>query len=237
MTIDHLLYVGPDLGELVRDIEDRAGVEAAAGGTHPGQGTHNALLDLGDERYLELMAPDPQQTMTSPTATPFMFHRSIAYASTPQLFTWCAKTSDAAAFAAAARSLGLSVATFPGSRLTPAGTELRWELVTVAGHGLGGVVPFFIDWHDSPHPARSARAARTGPGLRLTELELRHPDSRALANLLAALADAASGGVATADTDSPRLSIVAGAAASLVARFEGTKGAFELTGRGGQLLS
>lgn len=272
MTIDHILYVGPDLGDLVRDLERLAGVEAAVGGTHPGQGTRNSLVDLGDYLYLELMAPDPAQAKDlerhdaadgavargeeSPSpdvaaAPPFTFHRSIAYATTPRLFTWCAKARDAGSFAAAARALGLRVTTFPGSRRTPAGTELRWDLITVSGHGLGGAVPFFIDWRDSPHPARSVRMARTGPGLRLVELELRHPDSRGLTNLMAALSEAALGGAGGsagagaslgssagthgADPDGPRLSIKQSTVPGLTARFVGARGPFELTGSGGEL--
>src|SRR5690606_11587956 len=148
-----------------------------------------------------LMAPDPEQTVlptrvASGAAPPGTFLRSIAYAQTPQLFTWCANVASAADFAARARALGLGVTVYPGSRVTPTGATLRWDLIILAGHGLGGVVPFFIDWHDSPHPAAALQvdtcsdwpgaegSADAGAGagrltvtrLELTALELRHPD-------------------------------------------------------------
>lgn len=268
MTIDHILYVGPDLDELARELARASGVVATVGGKHPGQGTHNALVDIGDARYLELMAPDPEQvahgdhptphvggTAASEPVTasqdvvegvtpPFTFYRSIAYAATPQLFTWCARVSDERTFAARARALGLTVSSYPGSRLTPAGAVLRWDLIVVEGHGLGGTVPFFIDWHDSPHPARSVRDVRTGPSLRLRALVLRHPDTEALRSLLAALSDAgeardvgdgAAGTASSVGDHAPEIVFEESDTPGLVAQFVGANGPFELHGPGSEL--
>src|SRR5690606_24398227 len=257
LVLDHLLYVGPDLADLVAELAGSSGLTAAVGGKHPGQGTHNALLGLGPDRYLELMAPDPEQAVlptrvASGAAPPGTFLRSIAYAQTPQLFTWCAKVASAADFAARARALGLGVTVYPGSRVTPTGATLRWDLIILDGHGLGGVVPFFIDWHDSPYPAAalqvdtgsdgpvSSRGTAAGagadpghaPGLELIALELRHPDPAALQNLLRAL-----GSFSGHPTSASDITIAQAAGPELVARLTGRLGPFALRGRGSELVT
>jgi hypothetical protein len=42
-----------------------------------------------------------------------------------------------------------------------------------------GIVPFFIDWGRTPHPAESA-----AQGTRLVDLELVHPDAEAVQRML-----------------------------------------------------
>lgn len=254
MELDHLLYVGPDLTQLTGRLSAASGLSASVGGRHLGQGTHNALLGLGPASYLELMAPDPQQAEPHPpsaagAAPPGTFLRSIAYATTPQLFTWCATAVDAAACAEAARSLGLAVTLYQGSRLTPLGATLRWDLIIIGGHGLGGVVPFFIDWHDSPHPAASLRTsshdlgegstlvpaheARSSTTLELVELELLHPAADEVTELLAALDEASGNPVGP----QPPLVVRRAAEPHLVAHLLGPAGPFELRGPGGQLVT
>ena len=68
--IDHLIYRAPDLVNAVAEVEERLGVRAQASGQHTGLGTHNALLTLGRQTYLEIIAPDPRQPQP-PAPRPF----------------------------------------------------------------------------------------------------------------------------------------------------------------------
>ena len=70
----------------------------------------------------------------------------------------------------------------PTQRTTPAGELLAWDLLFVRGHSFGGLLPFFIDWRDSPHPS-----ATLAVGARLQDLTLGSPDADVLAPLLAYL--------------------------------------------------
>lgn len=62
-----------------------------------------------------------------------------------------------------------------GSRQRPDGTLLTWQLTDPLQVTESGLVPFFIDWGDSPHPAAAAPAAVV-----LTEFHALHPDPPSL---------------------------------------------------------
>ena len=57
--VDHLVYATPDLEASLNNLEKLLGVRAAAAGQHPGRGTRNALLRLGEDSYLLIDGPDP----------------------------------------------------------------------------------------------------------------------------------------------------------------------------------
>src|SRR5438876_4803917 len=55
MEIDHVLIAVVDLATAAREMEEHHGLAAIEGGRHPGWGTANRIVPLG-ETYLELAA-------------------------------------------------------------------------------------------------------------------------------------------------------------------------------------
>lgn len=165
-ALDHLVFATPDLQASIAYIETLLGVTPVAGGNHPGMGTSNALVALGTQSYLEIIGPDPRQTDFQGTR-PF----GIDHLDEAKLVNWAARRKDLSSFIHAAKSRGVSLGdTIPMSRETPQGEQLDWELAFPTDKELAGIIPFLIDWGQSPHPA-----VHCPKGARLKRLELEHP--------------------------------------------------------------
>jgi len=171
--LDHLVYATPDLEVTCRDLEIRLGVRASAGGQHPGRGTHNALISIGPKAYLEIIAPDPLQPETRPVW--FAIHRLTA----PKLVTWAVRIDDIEGFVKEISPNANVGRVRSGSRKTPDGATLSWQLTEPQLIEGVGLVPFLIEWSSSQHPADSAI---TGP--RLVQLRIEHPEPESIRNQL-----------------------------------------------------
>jgi hypothetical protein len=176
--VDHLVYAARDLDLAVERIEALLGVRAAPGGRHPGRGTRNALLALGPTSYLELIGPDAEQVAVE---RPRWF--GIDDLVEPRLITWAVSAADLESVVTQAAQRGVKLGeVLSGSRMRADGVALRWRYTSPLPLVSDGLVPFFIDWGDTPHPARSAPA-----GAVLIALRVEHPDARRIENELSGL--------------------------------------------------
>ncbi len=150
LNLDHLIVGCRDLNEGIAYVERLSGCRAELGGSHPGRGTRNALLNLGHHAYLEILAPDPAQPQ-------LQWHKEIASLTEPQLIGFALRQNEIGAFAKLLRERGVEcVGPTAGSRSRPGGQTYHWQTVVLADD-LHGNLPFFIDWAtDSAHPSADA---------------------------------------------------------------------------------
>ena len=175
--LDHIILGINDLERGVAWVEQLTGVRAIFGGVHPGRGTRNALLALGSDCYLEIIAPDPQQS------SPVWFTQVLTLPE-PKLIAWAVHTPDLTALAQAALAAGIPIdGPHDGARSRPDGKMLSWKLFRLRDDR-GGLLPFFIEWgRDSVHPAAAAPS-----GCQLQNFHLESPDAQDLARACQALA-------------------------------------------------
>jgi hypothetical protein len=173
--VDHLVYATPDLNRGVEEVEKLLGVRATPGGQHPGRGTRNALVTLGPATYLEIIAPDPEQP---PPKTPRPF--GIDSLKESKLVAWAANGEDLERLRDGAARKGARLGeVMSGSRRRTDGVLLSWRYTDPQTVLADGLVPFFIDWGQSPHPARTA-----AQGASLIALRAEHPDAQRVQRLL-----------------------------------------------------
>ncbi len=207
LPVDHLVYAAPGLDAGIEAMAERLGVTAAYGGKHTGIGTHNALLSLGRNVYLEIIAPDPDQP---PPSEPRSF--GLDELREPGLAAWALAVTDIESRAAAARDAGYDPGpVIPMTRAFPDGGELSWRLTLRRPPAGDGLVPFLIQWDPGgPHPSASAPG-----GCTLTDLSAEHPRPAEIEPMLSAL------GVAVPLAEAPR--------PALIATIEGPAGTVVLT--------
>ncbi len=175
-ALDHLVIAAPDLDAGSDWFRRRTGLDLSPGGEHPLMGTHNRLLSLGAEAYLEVIAINPAATRPD---HPRWFDLD-RFGGETALRTWVVRCDDLDAALAAAP---------PGSG-TPrdfARGDLRWRMA-VPGDGrlpFDNLFPALIEWQTDAHPAPRLPDS----GARLRSLTLAHPEACALRAALAAVLD------------------------------------------------
>jgi hypothetical protein len=174
--LDHLVVGIRSLPEGIAQFEQLTGVTAGVGGKHPGRGTENALISLGDGTYLEILAPQPGATLSPQDQTLLGLDRLT-------IIDWAVSVPEVDGAMAALRSAGFAASPAqPGARLTPAGERLDWTTFALRETDIGSA-PFFIRWSpNAPHPSTTAPA-----GCSLDRLVVQDPASQKLAIALKAL--------------------------------------------------
>ena len=151
-TIDHIVYCVHDLDQAILDFKSLLGVSPIFGGYHTTQGTKNALLNLGNQCYLELLAIDLSNE--SVKGDRWM---GIDMLSQPQITRWALKSVDLESDSEIINRYNPSMGRIEGgSRKTSNGDTLKWGIAMPLASPEIEVIPFMTDWSESGiHPTDS----------------------------------------------------------------------------------
>jgi len=193
LTLDHIAIAASDLAAGARAVETALNVRLSPGGAHAEMGTHNRLLSLGPDEYLEVIAIDPDGTAP---AHPRWFGLD-RFAGKARTRAWVCRCPDLdAAIAAAPPGVGAP------RELARDGLAWRMAVPATGLLPFDGLFPALIAWRGAAHPAPSLPDA----GARLRGLRLHAPRADDLRAALSGLIDDPRISVETSDT--PRIEAV-----------------------------
>lgn len=144
LVFDHIAVLAKSLEEGADYIRDRLDVDMLTGGTHPRMGTHNLLLSLGHDCFLEVIAIDPG---AAAPAHPRWFGLD-SFDGDPRVGAWVLGARDIHSALA-----GMQATSGPVIEMTRG--DLTWKM-SVRDDGdlpLAGAFPKVLQWSDGPHVA------------------------------------------------------------------------------------
>ena len=148
--LDHITVIAPNLATGVAWVRDVLGVDPPKGGSHPEMGTHNHLLRLGDDFYLEVIATDPDARRPTHRRWFGLDDRAAVerhWRAGHHVRGYAVRCRDVAA------TIGSQADTF-GAPVEVSRGDRRWTFA-VRPDGelpLDGALPCLIDWGDKGTP-------------------------------------------------------------------------------------
>ncbi|MEO9827363.1 MAG: VOC family protein [Paracoccaceae bacterium] len=166
-AFDHLVVAARSLNEGTSYVEAILGAKLSPGGKHARMGTHNRLLSLGDDAYLEVIAIDPD----APKPEHRRWFNLDAFSGAPRLTNWACRTDDIeSALEAAPAGSGTPMPLKRG--------DLKWQMA-VPDFGrlpFDDAMPALIEWYSDIQPPQMLDDA----GFRLSRLDVVHPKAEQL---------------------------------------------------------
>ncbi|MPZ95564.1 MAG: VOC family protein [Propionibacteriales bacterium] len=167
-VVDHLVLAASALAQGIEYVADLTGATPRPGGKHAGMGTHNALVKLGEQVYLEVIAIDPDADQPTRRRWFDLDDGDLRadLADRPRLIHWVARVTD---LDSAAKHADYE----PGPILPFVRGDYRWR-ITVPDDGTRpgqGVLPTLIEWQ-LPHPADELPES----GVSVEQLTATHPE-------------------------------------------------------------
>jgi Glyoxalase-like domain len=145
-VIDHIVLAAPNLEEAMEQFEKMTGIGAVVAGSINGLGIKCSRISFNDSSYIEIIAPDPK---SSGPIGQLLKSKGITEL-TP--FHFAIRTSKVETLKDEVKKFGYvpdHITMFGGHK---DGTPMKWEMLYLYGHDMGGICPFFINWSNSDHP-------------------------------------------------------------------------------------
>ncbi len=168
--IDHLVIGAGSLTQGVEYVKDCLGVNIPYGGMHVKMGTHNHLMQLGDNIFFEVIAINHE---AKPPDSPRWFGLDDPFVRQqiemqPTLLTWVVNTGSIKELIQQARfSVGKAELISRGNLSWYFGLPEDGRLLA------GGMLPYAIEWQTDIHP--SVNMANLGCNLQGLEIYHPHP--------------------------------------------------------------
>lgn len=148
--IDHIVLGIQDLERGTEEVHRLTGVKPKFDGRNAADGTHSAIIALGDKTFLEIRAPDPKADTSAidPELAAKSRDRLENYAAlTP--FGWAIGTGNVELSRNLSTRAGSRVTdTFEGARSRSMSREINWTWFGVRSPE-STVSPIFVHWHDA----------------------------------------------------------------------------------------
>jgi len=166
--IDHLVYCVEDLTTARTDFKSKYGLESVIGGKHLKHGTHNALINLGNQCYLEILAIDKENEVD-----PDHIWMGLNFLQNEKFTRWALKSDDILFDQSCSMKYDPALSELSeGQRKKPDGAVINWQMIRPISTPEVEIFPFFLDWSSShAHPTDDIPISG-----QLLSLSLTHPE-------------------------------------------------------------
>ena len=178
--IDHIVIGAANLISGTNILETKLGTKFSSGGEHQIMGTHNKLLKLQSDIYLEIIANNPD--VDNPSRQRWF---SLDEARTkekiqhsPRALCWVLEVDN---IENTVKRCGYN----PGEILQLSRDDLTWK-VTVPSNGKlleNGVLPVLIEWPSDQHPSKKLNNSKVS----INKISLFHPEPNKINNIISHL--------------------------------------------------
>ena len=178
--IDHIVIGAANLTSGTKILETKLSTKFSPGGEHKIMGTHNKLLKLQSNIYLEVIANNPN--VDKPSRQRWF---SLDEARTkekikhsPRALCWVLEVKN---IENTVKKCGYN----PGEILQISRGELTWKITAQSNGRLSenGVLPALIEWQSDQHPSKKL----TNSNVSLNKLSLFHPEPYKIKNIISNL--------------------------------------------------
>jgi len=178
--IDHIVIGADNLISGTNILETKLSTKFSQGGEHQIMGTHNKLLKLQSDIYLEVIANNPNVSRPSRqrwfSLDEFNIKEKIK--KSPRVLCWVLEVDN---IEDTVKKCGYN----PGEILQLSRDELTWK-VTVPSNGQlveNGVLPVLIEWPSNQHPSKKLNNSKVS----INNISLFHPEPYKIKNIISNL--------------------------------------------------
>jgi len=178
--IDHIVIGANNLISGTSILETKLNVKFSSGGEHKIMGTHNKLLKLQSNIYLEVIANNPNANkLTRPRWFSLDENNIIEkIKDTPRTLCWVLEVEN---IEDTVKNCGYN----PGEILQLSRDSMNWK-VTVPPDGKlidNGILPILIEWNKDQHPSKKL----SNSSVSLNKISLYHQDPKKIKKIISNL--------------------------------------------------